>query len=145
MANYTFTTKHTYDLANHDVSFTSTVMTVTLTATGTKVFTQDFDKDPVAFMCQGDKLNIGELKDNGVFANIITFNKNPKAKIWFDEKPSANRVIGSDDHGDPSIAHQYNVNQCPVRLVGTKGDVKMECPCEDPNGKCTNKCYTYGN
>ena len=144
MANYTFTTKHTYDLANHDVSFTSTIMTVTLTATGTKVFTQDFDKDPVALMCQGDKLNIGELKDNGVFTNVIKFNGNPKAKIWFEEKASANRVIGSNEEDDPSVAHAYNVNQCPVRLVGSKGDVKMECPCEDPKGKCTNKCYTYG-
>ena len=142
MPNYTFTPDSCYDLAKHDVTFTSTALIITLISTGQKVFQKSYGK-ALALMCSKDDLCVGKLVDNGVFSAKVDFNK-PKAKIGLEKKPNANRVWGSENHDDPGVAHIYDLNQCPIRLSSSKDVVTIECPCETPGKPCTNKCYQYG-
>lgn len=95
-------------------------------------------------MCQGDWFCIGVLVDNGVFLKEVDF-ANTNANAWLVEDPGKNTFIGSDNQNDPSVAHKYNLNQCPVRLIEGTGDImKIECPCSSSSGPCTHGCYSYG-
>lgn len=143
MANYTFTTTTSYDLATHEVSFDATKLVIKLSSTQQTVYSGTYGTG-LAFMCSGDDFCVGSLTDNGVFTKVIDMGKR-NAALKLVESTGANKFIGSNDETDPSVANKYNLNQCPVRLVDGAGkDVKIECPCESSSGTCTHTCYTYG-
>lgn len=143
MSNYTFTVASSYALSTHEVSFTDTTLIIKLSSTGQTVYSKAFDGG-LAFMCQSDDFCVGTLSDNGVFTNTVDMS-GKSAVLKLIEATGQNKFIGSDNEGDPSIAHKYNLNQCPVRLVqGSGADVELECPCENATGTCSNTCYTYG-
>ncbi len=84
------------------------------------------------------------MADNGVFTKTVDYSEE-KAKMWLVETSGRNKFIGSNDESDPGVAHTYNLNQCPVRLVkGTAKIVEIECPCQTPSGPCDHDCYNYG-
>ena len=144
MPNYTFTTTSCYPLSTHDVTFTSTKMIIKLTSTGEIVYQKKYDAGGLAIMCQSNDFCVGTLSDNGVFTKTIDFS-DKKAKMWLVEQSGQNKFIGSDNEADPSIYNKYDLNECPVRIVGTTtDDVLLECPCQSSGGPCTNDCYTYG-
>ena len=92
-----------------------------------------------------DDFCVGSLSDNGTFDVKILFSSASSPKMWLVESSGANEFIGSNEDSNPSVFNQYDLNQCPVRLVETvAGDVDIQCPCENKTGACGHTCYTYG-
>jgi len=143
MANYTFTSYSCYALSTHQVSFTSSVLTIKLTSTGATVYSKSFSAGQ-AFMCQGNDFCIGTLSDNGTFVKTVDFNQ-PNARLWLVEKNNANQFIGSDNDADPGVSKNYDLNQCPIFIKdGGSNTVLIKCPCENSSGPCCHSCYTSG-
>ena len=146
MANYTFTASTCYSLSTHSVHFNSTTIIIKLTSTGQTVYSKIYGAKGIAFLVDSnDAFCVGSLADNGTFDVKIDFSGAPNPKMWLVESSGANTFIGTDNDSDPVVFNQYNLNQCPVRLVAvTGGDVEIQCPCASKTGPCGNSCYTYG-
>lgn len=143
MPNYTFTVASSYALSTHQVIFTDTTLIVKLSSTGQTVYSKTFDGG-LAFMCQSNDFCVGTLSDNGVFTNTVDMSGR-HADLKLIESSGQNKFIGTNNDTDPGVAHKYDLNQCPVRLVqGSGSDVEIECPCESSGGLCGNSCYQYG-
>lgn len=143
MSTYSFTVALSYPLNAHHVVFTGSCLQVFLTATNEKVYNQSFvnGKD---FRCSGNDFQIGTLTADDMFTHTVDMSSR-KSKLWINEVSDANEFVGSDNFDDPSIAHQYNLNQCPVRLSKTGEIAFIKCPCEEATPPCGNTCYGYGD
>jgi len=142
MSTYSFTVAVSYPLNTHNVELIGSRLQVFLTATNEKVYDQSFEngKD---LRCSGNDFQIGTLTADDMFTKTVDMN-NRMAKLWIIEASNANEFVGSDNFDDPSIAHSYNLNQCPVRISRTGDTVFIKCPCESTTPPCTNSCYSYG-
>jgi len=140
MPTYTFTVSSTYALSTHEVSFTSTKITIKISSSGRVVFEKDFSAG-IAFRCNGNDFQIGTLTANNYLSKSIDTSIST-ATLWLEEKSGANLLIGTDDPADDSIYHIFNINQCPVLLSRNGVKAVMKCPCE--GSPCTNGCYQYG-
>ena len=145
MSNYRFTTVSSYSLDTHDVFFTNDTVTVKLISTGQTVYSKSYGTGGLAFKCTANDFCIGTLSDNGSFSNTVDFASNPYAAIWLVKEDGQNVFIGSNNENDTGIYHQYNLNQCPIRVLETNDIVTIECPCDSSSGPCDNNCYTYGD
>ncbi|MCF8278322.1 MAG: hypothetical protein K9J17_16460 [Flavobacteriales bacterium] len=140
MPTYTFTPSETYALGTHEVIFTSSRLQVKLSSSGLVVFDKSFSGG-ISFRCDADDFQIGTLSASNYMTKTVNL-KAANAKLWLDEKPSANKFIGSNDSTDDSIYNIFNTNQCPVTLSKSGNDAVMKCPCD--GAPCTNGCYQYG-
>ncbi len=145
MPNYTFTTISSYSLSTHDVYFRRDTLKVKHISTKQIVYSGSYGTGGLAFKCSSNDFCIGTLNDNGTFNNTVDFRNYADAAMWLEEASGANVFIGSNDEADSEIYHQYNLNQCPVRLKESNDIVTMECPCDSASGPCENDCYTYGD
>ena len=140
MPTYTFTTSETFALATHEVIFTDSRIQIKLSSSGQLVFNKEYAAG-ISFRCDANDFQIGTLSAINYLTKTVNL-KATNAALFLEEKPSANKFIGTNDSSDESVYNIFNLNQCPVTLSRTGSSAILKCPCD--GAPCSNGCYQYG-